>query len=88
MTRKIDKKIEVLWFLGTSFFLTLILWEIDGKYGFNPSDEARVLGMVQRLYNGEVPHKDFMYQTFVGSAYLHFFHILVPSLNLQFQRIR
>ncbi len=87
MTRKIDKKIEVLWFLGTSFFLTLILWEIDGKYGFNPSDEARVLGMVQRLYNGEVPHKDFMYQTFVGSAYLHFFHILVPSLNLQFQRI-
>ena len=81
------RKIEVLWFLGTSIFLTLILWEIDGKYGFNPSDEARVLGMVQRLYNGEVPHKDFMYQTFVGSAYLHFFHILVPSLNLQFQRI-
>ena len=87
MTKKIDKKIEVLWFLATSFFLTLILWEIDGKYGFNPSDEARVLGMVQRLHNGEVPHKDFMYQTFVGSAYLHFFHILVPSLNLQFQRI-
>ena len=61
--------------------------EIDGKYGFNPSDEARVLGMVQRIFNGEVPHRDFMYQTLVGSAYLHFFHYFIPIYNLQFQRI-
>ena len=28
-----------------------------------------------------------MYQTLVGSAYLHFFHYFMPIYNLQFQRI-
>lgn len=86
MITKIFKKQNAT-FLIVITLLTYFLWEIDGKYGFNPSDEARVLGMVQRIFNGEVPHRDFMYQTLVGSAYLHFFHYFMPIYNLQFQRI-
>jgi len=67
--------------------ITYFFWEIDAKYGFVPRDEARVLGMVQRISNGEVPHRDFMYQTLIGSPYLHIFHLLIPTMNLQFQRI-
>lgn len=86
MLKSIKFKKQLL-FLLFIFFITIYMWEVDGKFGFNPSDEARVLGMVQRLHNGQVPHKDFMYQTFVGSAYLHYFQYFIPNYNLQIQRI-
>src|SRR6056300_666746 len=74
-------------FLFTMFFLTYFIWEVDAKFGFMPRDEARVLGMVQRISNGQIPHRDFMYQTLIGSPYLHIFHLLVPTMVMQFQRI-
>ena len=74
-------------FLLTMFFLTYFIWEVDAKFGFMPRDEARVLGMVQRISNGQIPHRDFMYQTLIGSPYLHIFHLLVPTMVMQFQRI-
>ena len=79
-------KNRLIFFLFISLF-TYFYWQIHGKFGFIPRDEARVLGLAQRLSNGQVPHRDFMYYTWIGSGYLHYFHLFIPSMNVQFQRI-
>lgn len=83
---KIIKKEKALFSIAI-ILLTYFYWQIHGKFGFIPRDEARVLGLAQRISNGEIPHRDFMYQTLMGSAYLHYFHLLIPSFNVQIQRI-
>ncbi len=83
---KLNNKNKII-FSFFVFIFTYFYWQIHGKYGFIPRDEARVLGLAQRISNGEIPHRDFMYQTWMGSAYLHYFHLLIPSFNVQFQRI-
>ena len=75
---KIIKKEKALFSIAI-ILLTYFYWQIHGKFGFIPRDEARVLGLAQRISNGEIPHRDFMYQTLMGSAYLHYFHLLIPS---------
>ena len=49
------------------------LWDSDGKYGFSPTDEARILGYIERISYGELPHLDFIFPHLAGTAYLYYF---------------
>ncbi len=52
---------------------TIYLWNYEAKYSFSPTDEARVLGYIQRISTGQIPHLDFMFPHLAGTAYLYYF---------------
>lgn len=46
--------------------------------GFNPSDDGVILAQSYRIFNGEIPHKDFISIRPVFSGILHGIHFLSP----------
>ena len=75
------------YFLLYYFFIYWLLWNYDAKFGFNPTDEARVLGYIQRISNGSIPHEDFIFPHLAGSAYLYYFLNFIDSNVIFLQRI-
>lgn len=68
-----------------SFFISSIIIicfaiavNYTGTEGFNPSDDGVVIAQSYRIFNGEIPHKDFISIRPVGSGLLHIIHLILP----------
>jgi len=83
MLKKIDNKVTFYFLVSVYIFL---LWNYDAKYGFNPTDEARIFGYIQRISEGNIPHKDFIFPHLSGSAYLYYFFNFIESSAIFLQR--
>jgi hypothetical protein len=74
-----------------TFYIFIILyiyylWNFDAKFGFSPTDEARILGYIERISNGDLPHLDFIFPHLAGTAYLYYFFNFLDSDVIFLQR--
>jgi hypothetical protein len=59
---------------------------VAGPLGFNPTDDAFLLGAAQRVLDGQIPHAQFISPRPLGSAVLHLPDLLVPGPTLMVSR--
>ena len=75
------------WFLTVALLLTVWVFHTAGRAGFCPADEGFVLAQARRLWNGQVPHRDFITPRPAGSAVLHLIDFLIPLPLLEASRL-
>ncbi len=63
---------------GLFFIILFLLINYVENEGFNPSDDGVVIAQSYRLFNGEIPHKDFISIRPVFSGILHGVHLISP----------
>ncbi|HAN78075.1 MAG TPA: hypothetical protein DCQ31_10025, partial [Bacteroidales bacterium] len=68
------QQLTIFLLAGIIFFAIVYLCSYVDNEGFNPSDEGVILAQSFRIYNGELPHKDFISTKPVVSSYLHTIH--------------
>jgi len=59
---------------GSIFYLI----NYTGNEGFNPSDDGVILAQAFRIFNGEIPHKDFISLKPTLSGFIHSIHFYSP----------
>jgi hypothetical protein len=62
-------------FLGLAVFY--FLW--NGFYAFHPTDDGFILGYSWRIFNGEMPYRDFIYMCPPLTPYLHSLTLWLPE---------
>lgn len=65
-------------FSALFFIILFIILNYVENEGFNPSDDGVILAQAYRLFNGEIPHKDFISIRPVFSGILHGIHLISP----------
>lgn len=60
-------------------FMVLIIFESYAKYGFNPTDDGFILSGGKYIYDGFIPHKDFVSIRPVGSYFFASLYLLFLS---------
>ena len=65
----------------------IYFWNTDAKFGFSPTDEARILGYIKRISNGDIPHLDFIFPHLAGTAYLYYFLNFLDTSVIFIQRL-
>ncbi len=66
------------WLILIVLMSIFIMINYAGSEGLNPTDEGVVLAQSWRIFQGEVPHVDFISIRPVASGYLHTIHFFLP----------
>jgi hypothetical protein len=75
------------WSVWAPLALAVGFWWLQGRYGFNPTDDGFVLGQAWRIAHGEVPHREFTSPRPLASAFMHLPEVMMPAGMLAVSRL-